>query len=107
MIGSRTTTKTIPAKVTAAINQLSANQAAIMQLMAAMSFSLQPSIAVQAFNVPPIQNATIPMQQAFTGGVFNPGTGNMYIVWCNGRCCWGMGGRAMDNALTGIDIRGG
>jgi hypothetical protein len=55
-----TTTMTILTKVTAAINQLLANQVVIMQQMAATSFCPQPSIAVPAFNVPPIQNVTIP-----------------------------------------------
>jgi hypothetical protein len=62
----------------ATINQLLANQLAIMQQMAAMSFSPPQSIAVPAFNVPPIQNVTIPNQQAFTGGGFNPGMGNAH-----------------------------
>ncbi len=26
--------------------------------------------------------------------------------WCIGRCCWGVGGRATDDALTGSGIRG-
>ncbi len=73
-----TITTTIPPKVTAAINQLLANQMAIMQQMAAMSFSPQPLIAAAAFNVPPIQNVTFPAQQAFLDSVFNPGTGAMY-----------------------------
>ncbi len=55
MIGSTyaaTPTTAIPAEVTAAINQLLANQPSIMQQMAAMSFSPPPSITASAFNVP-------------------------------------------------------
>ncbi len=48
-----TTNRTIPTKVMAAINQLSANQAAIMFQTAANSFSPQSSIAVLELNVPP------------------------------------------------------
>ncbi len=81
------------AKVTTAINQLSANQTAIMQQMAAMSFSPPPFIAVPAFNVPPIQNVMIPKQQLFTGVWCNPGTGYAHGSGrCRGNGCGGCGG---------------
>jgi hypothetical protein len=54
-----TTVLTITAKVMAAINQMSANQTAIMQHMAAMNISTPQSIAAPAFNLPPIQSVTI------------------------------------------------
>jgi hypothetical protein len=68
---ANTTTSTIPTEVTAAINQLSANQMAIMQQIAVMSFSPPPSIAAPAFNIPPIQSVTIPNQNLFNTGGFN------------------------------------
>ncbi len=61
----------IPLEVTIAIKQLSANQTAIMQQMAAMSFSL-PLAQHSTIHVPPIHNVQIPMQQ--TGG-FQQGCG--------------------------------
>ncbi len=51
---------TILVKVTAAINQLPANQSAIIQQMAAMSFIPPPSIAVWSFNITPIQKCNNP-----------------------------------------------
>jgi hypothetical protein len=67
---------TITTKVTAAINQLSANQTHIMQQMAAMNVaSPTPDIAAPAYNVPPIQSVTIPNQQTFPAGRFHQGGG--------------------------------
>ncbi len=79
MMGSTyaaTNALTITAKVTAAINQLSANQMHIMQQMAAMNVtSPPPAIAAPAYNVPPIQSVTIPNHQAFPAGGFHQGGG--------------------------------
>jgi hypothetical protein len=52
-----------------------------MTQMAAMSFAREPSqpnrrfVAGDAFQVPPIQQLAIPMQQAFPAGAFNAGHG--------------------------------
>ncbi len=70
------TVLTITAEVMAAINQMSANQTAIMQHLAAMNISPPQSIAAPAFNVPPIQSVTIPNQNGYTGGGFNQGRSN-------------------------------
>jgi hypothetical protein len=68
---------TITTKVTAAINQLSANQKHIMQQMAAMNVaSPQQSIAATTYNIPPIQMVNIPHQQAFHEGGFHQGRGS-------------------------------
>jgi hypothetical protein len=58
------------ADITAAINQLAANQTAIMSQMAAMSFAAAPPNPHRArppnpFQVPPIQQLAIPLQQQF------------------------------------------
>jgi hypothetical protein len=64
----------ITAEVTAAINQLSANQKHIMQQMVAMNVaSPQQSIAATTYNIPPIQMVNIPHQQAFHEGGFHRG----------------------------------
>jgi hypothetical protein len=70
----------ISAEVAAAINQLSANQDAIMSQMAAMSFVPPPTQHTHAFvprkpfSVPPIQQVAVPMQQPFAAmGIFNAG----------------------------------
>ncbi len=60
-----TATPTIPSEVATAIQQLSANQTAIMQQMAAMAFSPPPA-QQHAFHVPPVQTVNVPgagMQQ--------------------------------------------
>jgi hypothetical protein len=66
---------TIPAEVTAAINQLSTNQTAIMQQMATISLSPPPSMAAPAFVFPAVKNVTIPQQHPFIVGGFNQGGG--------------------------------
>jgi hypothetical protein len=70
----------INAEITAAINQLAANQTAIMTQMAALSFApapANPSTRYRAvLNVPPIQQLAIPVQQQFpAGGGRRPGRG--------------------------------
>jgi hypothetical protein len=72
----------ISAKVAAAINQLSANQAAIMSQMAAMSFMppltqhTHAFVPRKLFSAPPIQQVAIPVQQPFAAaGIFNAGRG--------------------------------
>jgi hypothetical protein len=79
MMGSTyaaTNVSAITAEVTAAINQLSANQMHIMQQMAAMNVTIPPpAIPAPAYNVPPIQSVTIPNQQTFPAGGFHQGGG--------------------------------
>jgi hypothetical protein len=84
-----TTTKgTIPhvgpavnADITPAINQLAANQTAIMLQMVAILFAQAPAqhtlqyVLHDTFQVPPIQQVVIPMQQHFPVGDFNTGRG--------------------------------
>ncbi len=71
-----TTVFTIAAKVMAAINQLLVNQPAMMQHMAAMNISPPQSIVAPAFNVPPIQNVSIPTHNGYARGGFNQGRSN-------------------------------
>jgi hypothetical protein len=67
------------AEIAAAINQLLANQAAIMAQMAAMSFAPATTQATRratnTFQVPPIQQVAIPGQQNFAQGKYNAGRG--------------------------------
>jgi hypothetical protein len=86
----------INADITAAITQLAANQTAIMSQMAAMSFAQAPAqhtckyVPRNTFQVPPIQQVAIPMQQHFPAGNFNAGRG----VRQGGQGCGrGQGGR--------------
>jgi hypothetical protein len=83
---ANTSTSTIPAEVMAAINQLLANQTAIMQQMAVMSFSSPPSIVVPALNVPPIQSVTIPNQNLSNMGGFNQRNKTSSRRHLNNRC---------------------
>jgi hypothetical protein len=75
-----TTTILIPPKIAAAINQLLANQTAIMSQMGEISFAQDPAQATQRFmpckpfQVPPIQQIAMPtQQQPFHVGAFNAG----------------------------------
>jgi hypothetical protein len=75
------------------INQLAANQTTNMNQMAALSFVQEPAqhtrrfVARDAFQVPPIQQLTIPTQQApFQAGAFHAGRGGR-----KGGCNWGHG----------------
>jgi hypothetical protein len=83
-----TTTGTTPpvgpagnADITTAITQLAAKQTAIMSQMVAMSFAQTPAqhtcqyVPRNRFQVPPIQQVAIPMQQHFPAGNFNAGRG--------------------------------
>jgi hypothetical protein len=66
---------TIPLEISTAINQLAANQVAIQQQMAAMTFAANAPSPHMQFQIPPIQNMG---QQPFAGpaqGIFNPGQG--------------------------------
>jgi hypothetical protein len=67
---------TVPSEITTAINQLAANQIAIQQQMAAMTFAAPPPPAIPTtFHIPPIQQIG---QQPFAGttpGTFNTGRG--------------------------------
>jgi hypothetical protein len=72
------------AEIAAAINQLSANQTAIMSQMATMSFAPGTTQATRGasntFQVMPIQQLASPLQQNFPQGKFNAGRGH-----CGGR----------------------
>jgi hypothetical protein len=89
-----TSKATIPSEVSASINQLAANQTAMMNQMAAMQFS-PPTHACHTsqghLHVPPIQQLNIPVPQAYAGGSFQPGRGG-------GR---GQGGRSMQGGHGG------
>ncbi len=73
------TTSNVPAEVNTAINQLSAYQMAMMNQIAAMQISppiqVRPTNMGQQIHVPPIQQVTFPVPQAYVGGTFNPGRG--------------------------------
>jgi hypothetical protein len=73
-----TITATIPVLVENAINQLSTNQTALMNQMAAMLYTNVPPPPPNQQYQPPIQQLTIPVQQPFAGAVlggFNHGNG--------------------------------
>jgi hypothetical protein len=84
-----TASASIPPEVTMVIKQLLANQTAIMQQMAAMSFSSPPA-QHSTVHVPPIHNVQIPMQQ--TGG-FQQGRGGRRGNIHGGRGCGRNSGR--------------
>jgi hypothetical protein len=68
----------IPELVANAINQLSANQTALMTQMAALSCNNVPPLQANQHYAPPIQQLTIPGQHPFAVaamGGFNPGNG--------------------------------
>jgi hypothetical protein len=99
----------ISAEVAAAINQLSANQLAIMSQMAATNAQMAPLSVVppqakhtrafaprEQFHVLPIQQVAVPMQQPFLGvGVYPSGRGGQR-AW---RGC-GCGGRRSGSSRT-------
>jgi hypothetical protein len=65
----------VPLEITTAINQLAANQVAIQQQMAVMTFVAPPPFPNMQFHIPPVQNMG---QKPFAGaaqGIFNPGRG--------------------------------
>jgi hypothetical protein len=68
-----TTALTIAANVMATINQLLANQTAIMQHIAVINISPPQTIAALAFKVPPIHSVSIPTQHGYAGGGYNQG----------------------------------
>jgi hypothetical protein len=69
----------VNAKIAAAINQLLANQTAIMTQMAALSFTPAPANPTTRLriiaNVPPIQQLAVLFQQQFPAGDFSAGRG--------------------------------
>jgi hypothetical protein len=76
------TAATIYASVVQAINQFSANQTALMNQMAAMSFKNAPTPPPNQPTAPPIQQLTIPAQVPYTGATtsrFNEGRGGRGI----------------------------
>ena len=66
---------TVNAEIAAAINQLLANQTAIMTQMAGLSFAPAPANPATRYraiiNVPPIQQLAVPFQHQFTAGDFS------------------------------------
>jgi hypothetical protein len=103
----------ISAKVATAINQLSANQTAIMSLMAATSaqmaaMSFLPPLAQHTcafvprkpFNVPPIQQVAVLMQQPCAAtGIFNAERGGQH----GGHGCSCGGGRGSRSRMPFVD----
>jgi hypothetical protein len=90
---------TIPLEITTAINQLAANQVAIQQQMAAMTFTAPPPSPTTQFHIPPVQNLG---QLPFAGaaqGIFNPGQGG-------GGCQQGGRGRGCTGSPGGRRGRG-
>ena len=67
---------TIPAEVSNAINQLAANQQAMLNQMAAMSLanSAPPQVAA-AFHVPPVQQVSVPAFAIPPPPTYSPGVG--------------------------------
>ncbi len=79
-----TSTATIPSEVSAAINQLLANQTAMMNQITAMQLSPPPPACHTGqgqLHVPPIQWLNIPVPQAYAGGSFQPGQGGGKGRW--------------------------
>ena len=85
---STTTTGTTPhvrpavnADISTVINQLAANQTAIMLQMVAMSFAQSLAqhncqyVPCNTFQVPPIEQVAMPMQEHLPAGDFNAGCG--------------------------------
>jgi hypothetical protein len=66
---------TIPSEITTAINQLAANQIAIQQQMAAMTFAAPPPTVQPPFHIPPIQQMGQHSFAAGTQGLFTAGRG--------------------------------
>jgi hypothetical protein len=87
-----TTALTIAAEVTAAINQLSANQMTIMHHIAALNISPPQTIAAPAFNDPPIHSISIPTKNGYAGGSFNQGRSTAQNKQHQGGRCGGPGG---------------
>jgi hypothetical protein len=103
-VAATTTTSTTPwvrptinADITTAITQLVANQMAIMLQIAATLFAQGPAqhtcqyVQRSMFQVPPIQQVAIPMQEHFPAGNFNAGCGGRQGNRGRGRSCsrWG------------------
>ena len=91
---------TIPSEISNAINQLAANQTAIMNQMAAMSFS-PPAQAATNYVIPPIQHINVPTQQPFAGqanGGYNMGGGGFNVGHRRGG---GRGGRGRGGSRGG------
>jgi hypothetical protein len=96
---------TVNAEIAAAISQLSANQMAIMSQMAAMSFApvtAQGTCRTQhMFQVPPIQQLAIPVQQSFQQSAFNGG----HCGGCDRGC--GRGGQGCTPFADHMRMTGG
>jgi hypothetical protein len=92
-VPNTTTPASINADIAAAINQLSANQTAIMTQMAALSFTPAPANPTRGrtiANIPPIQQLAVPIQQQFPNGGFGTNGGGRRPGRGRGR---GRGGR--------------
>jgi hypothetical protein len=98
---------TVPSEITTAINQLVANQVAIQQQMAVMTFVAPPTSPNMQFNILSVQNMG---QQPFARaaqGMFNPGQGGGgrqhggHGRGCTGSCGGGCGCRAFANQTPG------
>ena len=88
-----TAVPSVNAEIAVAINQLSANQSAIMSHMATLLLShapVNPTTCRTTATVPPIQQLAVPIQQQFPAGDFSTGRGGRR----GGRGCGcGRGGR--------------
>ena len=67
--GATGTTVSFPAEVTAALQQLSANQTSMMQQLATFTVSNQPPSTRSNIQVPLVTNIHIPQQQYGPGGL--------------------------------------
>jgi hypothetical protein len=96
---------TILSEISKAINQLAANQTAIMNQMAAMSSNPPPPPQTQAaskYHVPPIQQLNIPTFAGQANSGFNAGTGyNGGNHGCGGRRGCGRGGSCGEGGQGG------
>jgi hypothetical protein len=99
---------TIPLEISTAINQLAANQLAIQQQMAAMTFTANAPAHHTQFQIPPIQNMG---QQPFAGaaqGSFNTGQGGGGRQrGGRGRGCMGSRGGGRGRGLFAQQFQGG
>jgi hypothetical protein len=86
---------TVNAKIAAAINQLLANQTAIMTQLAALLVTPAPANPTSRVriiaNVPPIQQLVVPFQQQFPAGDFSASRGGRRGGCGCGRGCGGCG----------------
>ena len=97
----------VNAKIAASINQLSANQTAIMTQMAVLLFMPTPTNPTRGrtiANVPPIQQLVVPIQQQFPARDFSAGRGGRRRGRGRGH---GRGGRGRTPLADYMRARGG